>query len=276
MTQFVAFHVATSQATAELITQSCATFHGDNDYVSLLKILFRSARLSDANAECVVLSDHGTPLDSLANSAHVIRSDVDATCPMFSRLQAQIDFLERCADGDDVAFVDSDMIVNAPLAPIFAEDFDVAFTYRGDAQMPINGGVILVRGSRQANALRFLHQVRDCYAAKYAEQARWWGDQQALIDVVGRERFDRRTSDLLDVDGIRVRLLPCERYNFSPENEFRAIRRPLADKVILHFKGERKRLMPAYWNAYLAPRFERTWPAWWQAQRTRWELRFAA
>jgi hypothetical protein len=276
MTHVVAFHVAPSQEGADRIERACSAFHAENDYLALLDILFRSSELQNAAAQSAVLTDVATDMASLENRVTVIRAPVDPDRVMFSRMLSQIDYLDRRAATDDVAFVDSDMIINASLATVFAEDFDIALSYRNNPEMPINGGVIFVKGGRAAAAARLLRRVCQSYADKFFAQAHWWGDQRALIDVIGHDRFARRTSDRLTVDGVKVRLLPCERYNFSPENELRAIARPLRDKVILHFKGERKRLMPLYWQAHLANRCEFVWQTWWQSLRTRARLRAAA
>jgi hypothetical protein len=275
MLQVVAFHVEPSKAAAEAINRSCRTFHAEQDYLSLLDLLFRSARLHDRTAECVVLTDVATAMP-LEDRVRVVRAPVDADRVMFSRLQAQIKLLEESRDDCDRAFLDADMLINRPLAPLFDDDFDLGLTYRANAEMPINGGVILVKRGRRAAAIEFLSRVCEVYATHYADQQHWWGDQRALIDVLGRERFDRRSLDKVNVGGVAVRLLPCDEYNFSPENEPRCIAAPLRDKVILHFKGERKRLMPLYWEAHLAARDERSWGAFWKARRARASLRRAA
>ena len=57
-----------------------------------------------------------------------------------------------------------------------------------------------------------------------------------------------------EVDGCRILMLPCDTYNFSPDNRFAEVAAYRSDKVILHFKGERKRLMGPYWQAWLRPR----------------------
>jgi hypothetical protein len=274
MLQVVAFHVEPSLAGAERIEQSCSTFHAEQDYLGLLDLLFRSARLHERTAECVVLTGETTamPLDE---SVRVVRASVDADRVMFSRLQAQIKMLEEAPSAGHTAFLDADMLINRPLAPLFSEDFDLALTYRANAEMPINGGVILVKQGRRAKAAQFLKRVAEVYATRYADQQHWWGDQRALIDVLGRERFDRRTSDSVKADGVTIRLLPCDEYNFSPENELHCIAAPLRDKFILHFKGERKRLMPLYWQAHMETRSNFTWRALWKARRTRATLRAA-
>ena len=276
MTHVVAFHVAPTQEGTERIERACSAFRAENDYVTLLDILFRSSSLQDATAQGAVLTDLATDMTALENGVTVIRRPVDPDRVMLSRMQSQIEYLERRAADHDVAFVDSDMIINASLGAVFSQDFDLALTYRDEPEMPINGGVIFVKGGRAPAAASFLRQVCDCYASKFAGQAHWWGDQRALIDVLGHERFAKRTADVFSVAGVKVRLLPCEQYNFSPENKFRAIAAPLSDKVILHFKGERKRLMPLYWQAHLAKAYDFRWKTWWQSLRTRVSLRMAA
>jgi lipopolysaccharide biosynthesis glycosyltransferase len=251
---FVAFHVEPSAAGAARMEASCSAFHAETDYRRLLDILFSSVGLHHPDATRAVLTDERTPLDSLSPAIAVRRSAVDPDRVMYSRLLAQIEYLQRHADGESVAFLDADMIVNANFDALLADDFDIALTYRSDPDMPLNGGVILVRAGRQAAAIRFLEQVRAIYAERFFAAAHWWGDQHALIAAVGSERFARRIGDRLTVGGVKLRFLPCDQYNFSPENDPAAVARPLPDKAILHFKGERKRLMPGYWNAHLAPR----------------------
>ena len=150
-----------------------------------------------------------------------------------------------------VVFLDSDVIVNADLGPLLAEEFDVALTYRDHPNTPVNGGVIIVKGGAHGSGLRFLERVRSIFDQEFSSARLWWGDQRALIAAVGHERFAHRQADTVEVDGTRVRLLPCDRYNFSPADDEQAIAAELGDKCILHFKGARKRLMPLYWASYL-------------------------
>jgi hypothetical protein len=58
---------------------------------------------------------------------------------------------------------------------------------------------------------------------------------------------------LVERDGCRIRLLPCEVWNFSPDNRLAAIADGLPDKLVLHFKGQRKRLMEPFWSTFLEP-----------------------
>ncbi len=76
---------------------------------------------------------------------------------------------------------------------------------------------------------------------------------------------------IVEVDGAQILFLPCETYNFSPENEIASVRTGLHDKFLLHFKGPRKQLMKLFWDAHLLPRTRyfpfgvaRSWMARWK------------
>ncbi len=267
---FVAFHVEPSAAATERIAASCASFRAETDYRRLLTILFRSVHLFHPGARCAVLTDGGTPFDDLPQGVRVHRSVIDSDSVMYSRLVAQIDYLRNHAGNEAVAFLDSDMILNGPLWPQQGQEFDVALTYRDSPEMPVNGGVILVQAGAQQAAIAFLERVREIYASRFSDAQHWWGDQQALIAAIGRERYARRDSDLLTLDVARIRLLPCDTHNFSPAKRISAIASELHGKTILHFKGERKRLMPLYWNAHLSNRSDVTGSA---SNASRWPQR---
>src|SRR6187402_3383298 len=142
---FAPFHVEPSAAAAEKIEASCSAFHADTDYRRLLAIMFRSALMFHPGARLSVLTDASTPFASLPQEVSLYRSAVDPDRVMYSRLLAQIDYLRNHAEDAGVAFLDSDMIINGDLRPLMSDEFDVALTYRSDAEMPLNGGLILVR-----------------------------------------------------------------------------------------------------------------------------------
>jgi hypothetical protein len=246
---FVTFHLEPGATALKKIPAFCRVA----DYRVLLTILFRSVELFHPGAKAALLSDERTPFESLPAHIDIVRAPIDPDRVLYSRLLARMDYVRRHAGTSPVVFLDSDMIVNADLGPLVAEEFDVALTYRDHhRRVPINGGLAVVKGGPQGAGLRFLERVRSIYVEEFSTKLHW-GDQRALISAVGYDRFALRTSDLIDVDGTRILLLPCEQYNFSPENDERAIAGALRDKRILHFKGERKRLMPLYWDKYLDP-----------------------
>jgi hypothetical protein len=123
--------------------------------------------------------------------------------------------------------------------------------------MPINGGFIILNNVRPDASKGFLNRFVSIYRSKYAGQASWYGDQLALRDCVGLRADEMSAHDIVERDGCRILLLPCSTYNFSPRNLYRAICSPLTDKVVLHFKGQRKRLMAPFWRARLGPAHSR-------------------
>ncbi|MBI3252512.1 MAG: hypothetical protein HYZ52_04260 [Candidatus Omnitrophica bacterium] len=170
---------------------------------------------------------------------------------MFSRLNAQIEFLKKENHADNIAFLDSDMLVNADLNEVMNGNFDLALTYRHRdeeskrRELLINGGVILVKGTGLPSALAFLEKVRDTYRLRHADKLGWWGDQYALIDVVGAENIPAGGEKNLTLDGVNLRLLPCETYNFSPGKGL-PLESELKNKKIIHFKGRTKKwILPA-------------------------------
>jgi hypothetical protein len=201
-------------------------------------------------AKTILLTDERTPLGALPANVEVVRCSVDRDRVVHSRLLAHIDYLRDRAGESAVVFLDPDVIVNADLTPLLAEEFDVALTYRDLPQMPINDGVIVINARAARAGLRFLNRVRSIYDRHCADDPYWFGSQRALIAALGTRFADRR-SDLIRVRRCRVRLLPCEQWNFSPEPDQHAIAAELGDKYILHFKGERKPLMPLYWDKHI-------------------------
>ena len=120
--------------------------------------------------------------------------------------------------------------------------------------MPINGGVIILNNRRPDVVRRFLTQVYKVYNELYAEQGKWFGDQLALHNYLQLSIEDMKNCPIVEVNGARILFLPCETYNFSPENEIASVQTGLHDKFLLHFKGPRKRLMKLFWDAHLLPK----------------------
>lgn len=256
MITFVIFHVELEKRAGpgESVEDSC-------DFNELTEIAFRSATLFHPNCRKVLLTDEHTEFH-LSSDIEIIRKKIDPEALMLSRMRCQVEFLEQQNPQSHFVFLDSDIVINGSLEELFANDFEVGLTYvcprNRDSfaeRMPINGGLFFFKGSQETSALNFMKGVYSCYQEETVEgYEHWWGDQNALMEFVGRDRFSQRESDSLSVGDLQIMLLPAEEYNFSPRNEMKNIRRPYAEKKVLHFRGPRKRLMLPYWNLYLAPR----------------------
>jgi hypothetical protein len=134
---------------------------------------------------------------------------------------------------------------------VFEQDFDVAVSWRKSSHMPINGGLLILNNRRPEKARKFFDDYVTVYREKYIDSACWYGDQLALRDVCGVTHHEMGDRNLIEVNGYKILFLPCNRYNFSPEESYTAILKPISDSVILHFKGSRKRFMEPYWLAHL-------------------------
>ena len=257
MLTFVTFHVDSSKETAKKIyNQDNKDFRNDYNYILLINLLFRSVSIFHPNCRKVVLTDMNTRLAGLDDDIEVYRTSLDPESIMFSRLVAQFNYVNTQQIDSDIILIDSDMLVNANLEHLFEEDFSVALTYRyleAVKDMPINGGIIFLSRDRKQEAIKFLEKVYQIYQEKYLKDYQsWWGDQYALIDAIGFDNFHSRQSDVMLVDEQKIKLLDCEIYNFSPGRNPNSIVREHKDKVILHFKGSRKKIMPLYWQAHLS------------------------
>lgn len=267
MITFATFHIDCTPEAATHIADNNIYLDNRNEYLTQIVLMFESAALTHPNCKKVVLSDRHTDLSSLPSDIHIHRLDLDPKTVMLSRLQAQINYVTHHDQERDIVFLDSDMLIQGDLSPLFVQDFDVGLTYRqpGDVgydKMPFNGGVIFVAHYRKTQVLQFLNKVYTLYQAKSENQGIWWGDQYALLEAVEPANFFERTAEIVEVNGCKILFLPCTIYNYSSANRMSAILRKLKDKQIIHFKGARKRLIQPYWQAHLA----------WQTTPAPWRL----
>ncbi len=229
-------------------------------YMRMLDLLFRSARLFHRGAVCTLLTSQETRVNGVRGPLRRLNLPIDHQALMLSRSQAQLACVERSDFVRPLVLLDSDILIRGSLQPLFAEDFDVALTWRTNKTMPINGGFLVLHNRRPEVGRAFFRRFLQIYRERYAvgSNAGWYGDQLALHDLVGISHKEIHKHERVERDGCRIRLLPCEVYNFSPDNQLAAIQNGLPDKVVLHFKGQRKRLMEPFWQCFLEPR-----AAWW-------------
>lgn len=227
-----------------------------SEYVSMINLMFASAELFHPGLKKTVLTAMNTQLEGLNCSASLLRFDLVSERLMLERTKAQLMHVRASSFERPMVILDSDILINASLAPIFKQDFDVALTWRPSINMPINGGLIVLNNLRPEAAKGFFERFLTMYQEKYAneESAAWFGDQLALRDLVGLHHSQMSKQQIVSVDGCRILLLPCETYNFSPADRYGDICNKFTDKAVLHFKGQRKRLMHPFWEAQLFPR----------------------
>jgi hypothetical protein len=254
MITFVTFHIDCNKKAANHIAQENVLLKNRDAYLDMIELLFRSATVFHPDCRKVVITDRDTDLDALSDDIEIHRLELDREAVMLSRLKGQIDYVKQHDFASDLVLLDSDILINGELESLFQKEFHVALTYREQDDMPFNGGVIFISKQNRQAAIEFLERVYSIYQQEYAKHSTWWGDQYALIDAVGREKFAERQQDLLDVEGRQILLVSCDLYNFSPDNRYRSLMTITPEQKVLHFKGHRKRIMPLYWHIYLQPR----------------------
>ena len=257
MITFVTFHVDLNKQAEKNILETYGLYQKPSNYISMLDTMFRSAALFHPDCRKVILTDRKTDFSHLKSEVELFRVDIDLSCVMPSRLRAQIQYLAQYDCASDLIFLDSDMIVNGNLEGVFDEDFSVGLTSLDKDNMPINAGLIMVKRQCREAALAFFGRVDVFCREKYHDDT-WWGDQAALVDAVGVERFRQRTTDTIytELDDVKVLFFPCDTYNFAPHppDKIASISSGLRDRKVIHFRGDRKRFMQPFWSAYLAPK----------------------
>ena len=207
--------------------------------LAIPSLMVASVRKAMPGAEVVQMTDQRTAAVPGVDS--VIRADWDGTKLMIYRL-AHLAALERPA----CVILDTDVVVQRSLEPVFERAFDVALTLRQEPvrtldktkdlapEMPYNTGVMFSREPR------FWQAALECCRALPAKNHDWWGDQLSVKQVA-------------DSGAFRVIELPCETYNYSPRTEAE----DLGERHVVHYKGARKIWMKQRFDPYDAVRRKR-------------------
>jgi len=175
--------------------------------------------------------------------------------PMLAREYAKVQAAMTLPYGENVWFLDSDILLQKPLPVTGEVDFYVTYrehtnvNKKGErigqqvaAVMPFNGGVVGARiGPRAIEALMWckVRMLKMC-----ADRRVWWGDQLALMELVGLSKpgiHERRIHWTLEDIGtpLRVQVLDGEMWNYTPDQDDE----DLSERGVIHCKGDRKDLM---------------------------------
>lgn len=152
-------------------------------------------------------------------------------------LAAQCGYLNSPWFRDDTVLVDSDILfLRVPIEGF--GDWDICLTTRKGVRSPfgrppVNNGAVYCRAMSRDRCVAF-------FDAALARCGDFWGaDQWALSEAaapVGHNETAERS-------GATVRFVPARALNYAP----RSLDDPRAvDAAVLHFKGWRKELMPAF------------------------------
>ena len=126
--------------------------------------------------------------------------------------------------------LDTDVVVQADLEPVFDQKFDVALTkrhgrimYNGTdivPLMPWNTGVMF------SKSRAFWRECAESCAKAPEKIQQWWGDQVSVKLAVDSCRY-------------KVLELPVEKFNYTPATESEDV----SARYVVHYKGPRKQWM---------------------------------
>jgi hypothetical protein len=224
----------------------------------------QSVRRACPGARVTVITDEHTALPDGFHADRLIRRRIDPAALMYERKLAERDYLRSPEYGGCTVFLDVDCVVLRDLSAVFERQFDVALTWRGWPALEqfINEGVILVRPGAAARA--FYDELLACYdslldnaAARdyyHCDLRRQRGSQLALATLVNFDFFSRHTPQAMRLNDVDVAFFPCETHNYSPSAPADLAEDNLRDRLVLHFKGERKHLLDAWLDRCASPR----------------------
>lgn len=129
----------------------------------------------------------------------------------------------------EALILDTDVIVQRNLSPLFRPDADVVLTSRGPKvvdgrEMPFLFGVVASKSPE------FWIEVRN-RVMKMPEEAdrMWWGSQVATFDMYLEEQAGRGKWD--------ISLVSCDKFNYPPKSPDDMP----TDKWALHYKGKKRK-----------------------------------
>jgi len=170
--------------------------------------------------------------------------------PMYERCRAMCAYVHSTAFNAPTLFLDGDAFLNADPMPVLATIKDVGVTYRNwNGLMPLNEGVIMAKPTDATRAffrayLATYEHLAETAEVKehYGDVKRWRGGQLSLNAIASlgdvHDEMDCNT-----VAGADIRYLPCSTFNYAIEVDRDVPGAELDQKLVLHLKGPRKRLV---------------------------------
>lgn len=224
-------------------------------FVDLARLSIASVRKVDPAAKVFVWTDEPSTTPRISG---VTWQTLEPGRPaMVANLDAQIAALNYLQRGDQVLFLDADVLMRQRFPWSLVPDLYVTWRDRvnGDDDMaklqPYNYGVVGCHVRPQT--IEAFYWLRARILAMNARNKAWYGNQLALAELVGKAPKegqadkDIRIRWSLNDRGtfMTVRQLPCQTFNYSPDS----VDEDVSGKAILHMKGDRKDLMQHFAEA---------------------------
>ncbi|WP_377290005.1 hypothetical protein [Rhizobium sp. SG2393] len=166
-------------------------------------------------------------------------------------LRRQRDFFALNTPATPFLVCDPDLLFFKPVSELFADDFDIALTRRaGSRRMPFNSGIFFVNNRNPQAAERFWSMQVAAIEDRFMGDAGWYGDQLVLRHLI-EDEATVIAPDRYRLQGLTIRVLDGDTYNFSPDREHPYLfRRP--DVHVYHFKGRCRSYMEPFYRHFIA------------------------
>ncbi|MCV6637264.1 tetratricopeptide repeat protein [Candidatus Albibeggiatoa sp. nov. NOAA] len=224
-------------------------FTKHTDYKSILYNVAQVAHHFMPNCKVILYTDEYTDFDAsrMTYVDEVVRSPVRIEHPMYERMRVRHDYLISDKFDKDTVFIDTDIIFNQDISFIFNSDFDIAMTFRIFPLMSYNEGVIFAKHTDAT--IQFSQNLLNCFDLLEKQESirnlypqgirAWRGGQLSIAKVIGVNTVDMLGLEYanLQLDDIKLSLLPSSLYNFTPAQDIEYSPEELKQKAIIHFKG---------------------------------------
>ena len=189
---------------------------------------------------------------------------------MMDELLGWLDFVRSDLFDRPTVLIDPDLLYQNNLMTAFQVNFDIGLTWRNvlDApeptefsqtanRQPYNAGVIFLNPQRKDRVIYFFEACLSELSCMDEKYWGWFGDQEAIINAAGRQGHLDFEPQTWEHGGVKFQSFPSDIYNYSqpwePSGQYQLIHFP--SPSIIHFKGERAKLMFRYAEEFLNMRF---------------------
>jgi len=234
-----------------------------HDYVTVISTFLDCALYWLPESTVYIVTSHGSALRKFADArVRVVELDVDYSQPMYERVSAMCAYVHSAAFSTDTLFLDSDAFLNADITTYLDSDTDVVVTARDvPGLMPVNEGVIMARHERPQSVaaffLRYLATyeilINDSRTHDFYGDIRKWRGGQLSLNAITWHLAPFSPYRIINTLGTRVRVLPCDLFNYSHDYQEGMREEELQHRLIVHLKGSRKELIDAF-RAYFTKR----------------------
>jgi len=166
-------------------------------------------------------------------------------------LRKQKNFFEHNPVLTPLIVCDTDLLFFKSISRLFDRDFDIALTKRSDnKKMPFNSGIFFVNNRNPDAGHQFWALKVQTIERYFMSDACWYGDQLVLTKIMD-ELSTPLGNDLYEVDGLKILVLDCNDYNFSPARDHSYLcLRPQCH--VYHFKGRSRAFMQYFYRFYIS------------------------